>query len=124
MKQNILETLLVFTYTLLMQEKYVKASSVLGVLYSIAPDNVNVLRQYAVSLLQINNPEKALECTQQLLVLERSPHRQVMARHLHASALWQLGKADEATDFLQNATHCIDGTASIFNEATPILLEK
>ncbi len=117
MKQHILETLLVFTYTLFIQEKYEKASSVLGVLYSIAPDNINVLRQYAVILLNTNNAEKGLDCTQQLLVLEHSPQRQAMARHLHASALWQLGKADEATHFLHD-------TASIFNDVTPILMEK
>ncbi len=97
MHSDLLETLLVFCYSLMAQEKFAKACAVLAALVSVAPQNVFVLRQYATVLQRLNRNEESLIYTEKLLQLEMSSPEKRMAAFLHASALWELGRESEAS---------------------------
>ncbi len=99
MSQNQLESMLIFVYALIMQEKYEKASAVLAALEYLFPNNKHILRQYAVTLLRMECGEQAIVYTEKLLELEEDAKDVHMAKYLHASALWQMQRKEEARKF-------------------------
>lgn len=106
MRESSLEALLLLATLFVIHDKHAKALVLLEGLYDVAPSDERILRLLAHSLLSEKQYDRALDVVRELMSVSGSAlsgEDTACALRLKASALWNLGRIEEARAALEQS---------------------
>ncbi len=115
MRESSLESLLLLATLFVVHEKHAKALALLEGLRELAPRDERVLRLLCHSLVMEKRYERALELIQELPFAAKGGPQNLdlaCALRLKASALWGLGRNQEARAALEQSIAAVSGGAA------------